>query len=187
MIVRKILTAVRIIFIQFLKFVFIDLTATATVKNFVIRKIFLKKIANNVIIYPGVRWAYGDNIKLDKHVVISLSCYLDDLACITIAYGTVIGPSCRLITGTHDVGTMETRSKPIVIGKFCWLGANVTVLPGVKIGDYSIIGAGSVVVKDIPEYSIAVGNPARVIKRREVKVPYKLWCGEYVNDFNNLP
>lgn len=57
------------------------------------------------------------------------------------------------------------ETKPVTIGRNCWIGARVIILPGVTIGNFSIIGAGSVVTKDIPEYSIAVGNPAHVIKK----------------------
>lgn len=56
---------------------------------------------------------------------------------------------------------------PIVIGEDCWIGSNVTILGGVKIGNGCVIGAGSIVTKNIPDYSVAVGNPARVIKNRK--------------------
>ncbi|MDD5130138.1 MAG: DapH/DapD/GlmU-related protein [Candidatus Omnitrophica bacterium] len=187
MIIRKLLTATRIILFEFIKFAVIDLTATAAIKNLFIKKFFVRRMAGNVIIYPGVRWFSGKNIELGRHVLISYSCYLDDYAEIKILDGTGIGPSCRIVTGTHNTETMDMIGRPVIIGRFCWLGAGVIVLPGVEIGDFSIIGAGSVVTKDIPAYSIAVGNPARVIKSRAVKIPFKLWSGEYINNFDNLP
>jgi galactoside O-acetyltransferase len=84
---------------------------------------------------------------------------------IRIGEATQIGP-CSLITTTdHDYhGALETHFKPVIIGKHVWIGANVTILPGVEIGDRAVIGAGSVVTKDIPPGAMAVGVPARVIK-----------------------
>lgn len=89
-----------------------------------------------------------------------------------IEYGvnTTIGPNCNLITVTHPVDDYEMRREgweiahPITIGNGVWLGASVTVLPGVTIGDNAVIGAGSVVTKDIPANAIAMGVPARVTR-----------------------
>ena len=83
---------------------------------------------------------------------------------------TLIGPGCRICTPQHPIDFEERRKPvetglPITIGEDCWLGAGVTVCPGVRIGARSIIGAGSVVVHDIPEDSLAAGNPA-VVKRK---------------------
>ncbi len=88
---------------------------------------------------------------------------------IVVGDDTQIGP-CTLITTTdHDFrGQMEAAFKPVRIGARAWIGANVTILPGVTIGDYAVIGAGSVVTKSIPARSVAVGVPARVIRRLEV-------------------
>lgn len=81
---------------------------------------------------------------------------------------------------------MEETAKPISVGNYCWIGAGIMVLPGVKIGDFSIIGGGSVVVEDVPEYSIAVGNPAAVIKKREVRMPYKIVPGKFIDNFESF-
>ena len=81
-----------------------------------------------------VCWVEGDKIELGDNVFISYSCYLDDFAKIKISCGTSIGPLCRIITGNHNLETMKMIGKPVTIGKFCWLGVNVTILPGVKIG-----------------------------------------------------
>ena len=88
---------------------------------------------------------------------------------ITIGNHCFIGPNCGLYTAVHAT-VAEERNKglekalPIVIGDNCWLGGNVTILPGVTIGNNTIIGAGSVVTKDIPSNVVAVGNPCRVIR-----------------------
>jgi acetyltransferase-like isoleucine patch superfamily enzyme len=76
-----------------------------------------------------------------------------------------IGPGCLITTTDHDYrGELETSFKSVVIGKGAWIGANVTILPGVEIGDHAVIGAGSVVTKNIPPRAVAVGVPAKVIK-----------------------
>lgn len=89
---------------------------------------------------------------------------------ITIGDHTLIGPNCAFYTSCHPVDYLERRKpqetcKPITIGEDCWLGGNVVVLGGVTIGPRTVIGAGSVVVKDIPADCVAVGNPCRVVKR----------------------
>ena len=82
-----------------------------------------------------------------------------------------IAPRCVIVSGAHVIDMTGTRSAgqgcggTVRLGDGAWLGANATVLPGVTIGERSVIGAGSVVVKDVPAYCVAVGNPCRVIKR----------------------
>ena len=81
----------------------------------------------------------------------------------------MIGPGCKIICTNHALDGEERlkglfNDKPIIIGENVWLGANVTVLPGVTIGKNAIIGAGSVVTKDIPENVIAIGNPCKVLR-----------------------
>ena len=93
---------------------------------------------------------------------------------ITIGDHTLIGPNCSFYTSIHPMDYLERRKpqetcKPITIGEDCWLGGNVTVVGGVKIGARSVIGAGSVVVKDIPEDCFAAGNPCRVIRKLNQK------------------
>jgi acetyltransferase-like isoleucine patch superfamily enzyme len=85
---------------------------------------------------------------------------------VRIGAHTQIGPSTVLTTTGHDYRAqeLERNYSPIVIGKRVWIGANVTILPGVSIGDHSVIGAGAVVTRDIPAYSLAVGVPACVVR-----------------------
>ena len=91
-----------------------------------------------------------------------------DSAKVEIGSNVLFGPNVHLYTATHPIDAIERRSidfsKPITIGNDCWIGGNAIILPGVKIGNGCTIGAGSVVTKDIPDNSLAVGNPARVIK-----------------------
>ncbi|RMA58950.1 acyltransferase [Ulvibacter antarcticus] len=95
-------------------------------------------------------------------------CYYQALNGIVIGEGTIWSYNCCFVSANHSFLnlTKHTETEPIRIGERVWLGANCVVLPSVSIGDYSIIGASSLVSKDIPEYTIAVGNPARVIAKR---------------------
>lgn len=113
---------------------------------------------------------YGSNIVLGKNVFINSNCYFMDGAKITVGDNVFIGPSCGFYTANHPLD-YQTRNQgieqalPILIGNNVWLGGNVIVLPGVEIGDGCVIGAGSVVTKDIEANSIATGVPCKVIKK----------------------
>ncbi len=112
----------------------------------------------------------GWRIDLGEEVFINMGCTFLDCGGITIGARTKLGPNCQLYTPQHPVDYMERRcpvetSLRITIGEDCWLGGGVVVCPGVTIGDRSVIAAGSVVTRDIPDDSLAAGNPA-VVKRR---------------------
>jgi len=126
--------------------------------------------AGTRMIFP-FRCDLGYNIILGKNLIINYNCTFLDTAPITIGDNTMIGPDCHLVTAIHPMDPAERRDhrvggKPITIGIDCWLGANVTVLPGVTIGDRCIIGAGSVVTKDVPDGMTYAGNPARPVVHR---------------------
>ncbi len=110
------------------------------------------------------------NVHFGTNVVLNFNVQFVDDADIFIGSDTMIGPGCQLITAAHPVSPVLRRSKlqynkPVRLGKNVWLGANVIVLPGVTIGDNSVIGAGSVVTHDIPDNVVAYGSPARVIRQ----------------------
>lgn len=91
-------------------------------------------------------------------------------ALIEIGQGTFIAPNVGLITQNHVIGNLEesTEGSPIKIGRHCWLGMNSVVLPGINLGDHTIVGAGAIVTKSFPEGRVVlVGNPARPIRRIE--------------------
>ena len=111
---------------------------------------------------------YGFNIHVGNNVLFNYQCVLIDAGPIYIGDNTLIGPNCGFYCINHDIDPDKrkagiSRSKPIRIGKDVWFGGGCTVVPGVTVGDGCVIGAGSVVTHDIPPYSIAVGNPAKVI------------------------
>ena len=112
---------------------------------------------------------YGENIFLEDHVTINFNYTLMDNTTIRIGHHTLIGPNSSLYTVNHALDPEERAQgfcidAPIHIGSGVWLGGDVVVMPGVNIGDGSVIGAGSVVTKDIPAGVIAVGNPCRVLR-----------------------
>lgn len=121
-------------------------------------------------VIPPFRCDHGHTIRLGRKVFVNTNCTFLDSGGITVGDHTLIGPNCQLYTPQHPIDYLERRqtkesARPIVIGQDCWLGGGVIVCPGVRIGDRSIIAAGSVVVHDIPEDSLAAGNPA-VVKRK---------------------
>lgn len=117
---------------------------------------------------------YGFNIHIGEDSFVNFDCVFLDLAPIRIGSRTLLGPKVQLLTAHHPMDARERATgkeagRPIVIGDDCWLGGGVVVCPGVTIGDRAIIGAGAVVTRDIPADTVAVGNPARVIRNRSVR------------------
>ena len=117
---------------------------------------------------------YGWNIEIGGCSEINRKRYFMDGGKISIGKNVYMGPNCGLYTANHPLD-FKTRNKglelaePISIGDSVWIGGNVVILPGVTIGSGSVIGAGSVVKDSIPENSLAVGNPAKVIRKIEQK------------------
>ena len=112
---------------------------------------------------------YGTNIELGDKVFFNFNCVILDVAKVTIGSNVMFGPAVQIYTATHPMDAEERRSglefaKPVRIGNDVWLGGGVIVCPGVTIGDAAVIGAGSVVVRDIPAGVFAAGNPCRVIR-----------------------
>lgn len=110
----------------------------------------------------------GENIRIGRNVFINQNCTLYDLGGIDIADDVMIGPNVSLITSGHPIAPSERRSgvtaAPISIGKNVWLGAGVTIIGGVTVGDNSVVAAGSVVTGDVAANMLVGGNPARPIR-----------------------
>ena len=113
-----------------------------------------------------IRAGIQGKVTIGDRAALNSFCKLFGHGGIEIGEDTQLGPGSLVTTTQHDYQKgLQTSFKRVVIGKQVWIGANVTILPGVEIGDYSVIGAGSVVTKNISARSIAVGVPARVIKQ----------------------
>ena len=130
----------------------------------------LGSVGDEVTIRKPLYVDYGSQITVGDRVFANYGLTALDCAPITIGDDTQIGPHVQLLTPTHPVDADQRRTKieaagPITIGSNVWLGGGVIVLAGVTIGDNAVVGAGSVVVNDIPANSVAVGNPAKVIRQ----------------------
>ncbi len=129
-----------------------------------------KSVGENVWIEPDFRCEFGKNIAIGNDVYINFGCVILDCGQVTIGNNTLIGPNVGLFSGNHTTDAEERAAgglipKPITIGNRVWLCGNVSIVPGVSIGDDTIIGAGSVVTHDIPSGVIAAGNPCRVLRK----------------------
>lgn len=124
---------------------------------------------DGVWIEPPFFCDYGTNIYLGRKVYFNFGCVILDCAEVRVGDGTLVGPGVHIYAGTHPVSAAARRTglefaKPVTIGSDVWLGGGARICPGVTIGDRAVIGAGSVVIRDIPAGVIAVGNPARVVR-----------------------
>ncbi|OOV18848.1 sugar O-acetyltransferase [Flavobacterium sp. LM4] len=120
-------------------------------------------------IEPPFHCDYGYNIFCGENVYFNVNCVVLDCAPVTIGSNVFIAPNVQIYTASHPLDaelrkTLE-NAYPVTIGDDCWIGGNSVICPGVTIGKGSVIGAGSVVTKDIPDNSLAVGNPAKVIRQ----------------------
>ncbi|OEE91085.1 sugar O-acetyltransferase [Vibrio crassostreae] len=119
---------------------------------------------------PPFSCDYGSNIKLGKNFYANFNCVILDVAEVTIGDNVLLGPNVQILTAGHPLdvkGRVEEGVEfgtPINVGNNVWLGGGVIICPGVTIGENSVIGAGSVVTKDIPANVVAVGNPCKVLK-----------------------
>lgn len=143
---------------------------TKTAKQ-IIREL-IPNASNKLYIEPPFHCDYGYNIYCGENVFFNINCVLLDSCQIKIGNNVMFGPNVNIYTATHPLD-FKTRlehefAKPISIGDDCWIGGNTTICPGVNIGNRTVIGAGSVVTKDIPEDCMAAGNPAKVIKKINV-------------------
>ena len=133
-------------------------------------------VGEGVDIRPSLRVDYGHNITIGDGSWVNFGLTALDVAPIVIGQDVLIGPNCSLYAAIHPTEPGPRRAKwesaaPITLEDNVWLGGSVVVCPGVTIGENSIIGAGAVVTRDIPANSIAVGNPARVIRALDPTLP----------------
>ena len=134
----------------------------------IIRELF-KKTGKTFLIEQPFYCDYGYNIEIGENFYSNVNCVILDGAKVTFGDNVFVAPNCGFYTAGHPLDVKQRNAGieyayPITIGNNVWIGANVSVLPGVTIGDNCVIGAGSVVNRDIPANSVAVGNPCRVVK-----------------------
>ena len=136
------------------------------------RKLIAELLPNskNVVhIEPPFHCDYGYNIECGENVFFNVNCVVLDSMKVTIGSNVLFGPGVHIYTASHPLNKLERQNneiaKPVNIVDDCWIGGQVVICPGITIGSGSVIGAGSVVTKDIPENCLAVGNPAKVIRK----------------------
>ncbi len=123
---------------------------------------------DTVLLQPPFFCDYGVHIELGERVFFNFNCVVLDVCHVRIGDYTMFGPGVQLLTPVHPMNAAERRlteyGRPIEIGADVWVGGGALILPGVRIGARSVIGAGSVVTRDVPEGVLAVGNPCRVLR-----------------------
>lgn len=129
-----------------------------------------KELGKDCYILPPFHASWGENIHIGNRVYINYNGVMIDDADIYIGDDVMIGPNVVLATASHPISPELRKktaeiNKPIFIENGCWIGAGAIILQGVRIGENSIIGAGSIVTKDIPANVVAVGNPCKIIKK----------------------
>ncbi|MBU7597028.1 sugar O-acetyltransferase [Streptomyces sp. P38-E01] len=130
-------------------------------------------LGEDVAVRAPLQVDYGTHITIGARTFINFGAVLLDCAPITIGEDVQIGPNVQLLTPIHPLEAEPRRNKwegakPIALGDNVWLGGGVIVCPGVTIGENTVVGAGSVVARDLPPNVVAVGNPARVVRELPV-------------------
>ena len=134
--------------------------------NATLSELFGNRLGENSRVMPGLTVVRANNVHIGKNVVIMNNCLMMSAGGITIDDNALVAANAQLISNNHDLEEhMIITCKPIHLKRNCWIGAGATILPGVTVGENSVVGAGSVVTKDIPDNCIAVGSPARVVKK----------------------
>ena len=132
-----------------------------------LRQITASEIDESVVVFTPLYINYGKHTKIGKNVFINFDCVFLDLGGITIEDNVLIAPKVSLLSEGHPVNPLDRQSLvpgQIHIRKNAWIGAGATILPGVTIGENSVVAAGAVVSKDVPANTIVGGIPAKIIK-----------------------
>lgn len=135
-------------------------------------RLFGKQVDETLRVFPPFYTDFGKNTTIGKNVFINACCHFQDQGGITLGDGCLIGHNVVFATLNHGFAPADRTSlypAPIVLGKNVWVGSNSTLLQGIRIGDNAVIGAGSVVTKDVPANTIVGGVPARILRQIDTK------------------
>ncbi|MDZ7796163.1 MAG: sugar O-acetyltransferase [Candidatus Marinimicrobia bacterium] len=127
-------------------------------------------VGKNICIEPPFRCDYGSQIRIGDNFFANYDCIIIDVCDVSIGNDVMFGPRVCIYTAAHpiDAGVRKTGleyGKPVTIGNDVWIGGNTVINPGVTIGNNVVIGSGSVVTRDIPDNTVAAGNPCRVLRK----------------------
>ena len=141
-----------------------------TAKRSDIMQQLFKSVGKDVWIEPDFRCEFGKNISIGDNVYINFGCVILDCGPVSIGNQVLIGPNVGIYDANHALDAKERMDGALIpgtvsIGNRVWIGGNTIILPGVSIGDDTVIGAGSIVTHDIPSGVVAVGNPCRVLRK----------------------
>jgi maltose O-acetyltransferase len=131
-----------------------------------------KRVGRGCFYLDLIVWLNGDRIELGEQVGFNYGCYVNGYGGLVIGDRTIVGPYTMIHTANHEMDPerpfteQDWTERPVEIGSDCWIGMGVCVLPGARIGEGCVVGAGSVVADEITPFTVAVGNPAKAIKRR---------------------
>lgn len=145
------------------------------IRSAIARKIF-KYTGKDVTVHKGVNFGSGINIVIGDYSSLNYNCRISNDT--EIGSDVMMGPDVLILSGSHNFQSIDIpmreqgapSRRPVKIGNDVWIGARSIILPGVEIGSHSIIGAGSVVTKSIPSFSVYAGNPARLIRSRNAEI-----------------
>ncbi len=134
-------------------------------------RVRLHEVGDGAVIRPPFHCDYGYNIALGRGAFLNFNCVILDVVQVTIGDGAQIGPAVQIYTADHprDAGLRREGlefGRPVTIGRNVWIGGGAIILPGISIGDDAIVGAGSVVTRDVPAGATVAGNPARLLQTK---------------------
>ena len=130
-------------------------------------ELFGEAVDETVTVLPPFHTEFGRNTHLGRNIFLNIGCTFQDQGGVTIGDGCLIGHHVTIVTQNHELDPDRRGDlipSPVTIGEGVWIGSNATILPGVTIGDHAVVGAASVVTKDVPARAIVAGSPARVVR-----------------------
>lgn len=134
--------------------------------NALVKELFLGNIGEGSRVMPPISVVRGNSVKIGRGVVIMNNALMMAAGGITIDDGVMVAANAQLISNNHDLYDHAILTcKPVHLKRNCWIGAGATILPGVTVGENAVVGAGSIVTRDVEDNTVVAGNPARVVKK----------------------